>query len=133
MVSMWYSAIFYHVFLHSGCWYCQKNNIYNISPSATFDGKTNIEGLGEGNIKVVLHNFKFAHNFCSYYVLIILEPINVLKLINYQIYVKICLFPKSTFFSNTHDTNDYEHTRLQHFFLTYVCKVCTNFDKLCTR
>ena len=38
----------------------------------------------------------------------------------------------SAFFSNTNDTNDYARTRLVHFFLTYVCKVCTNFDKLCT-
>jgi len=39
----------------------------------------------------------------------------------------------SAFLSNTNDTNDYARTRLEHFFLTYVCKVCTNFDKLCTR
>jgi hypothetical protein len=32
----------------------------------------------------------------------------------------------------TNDTNDYARTRLEHFFLIYVCKVCTNFDKLCT-
>ena len=43
------------------------------------------------------------------------------------------LFTMSAFFSNTNDTNDYEHTRLEDFFLTYVCKVCANFDKLCTR
>ena len=39
----------------------------------------------------------------------------------------------SAFFSNTNDTNDYACTRLEQFFLTYVCKLCTNFDKLCTR
>ena len=30
----------------------------------------------------------------------------------------------SAFFSNTNDTNDYARTRLEDFFLTYVCKVC---------